>query len=782
MNKYREEEESLQKEMHKELKKRLEDFFEQRGPEDKITFSEGELSELFQLEGKQRGEMTACLDELESEGRLVRNGKGKYRMPDTSSMIKGTIQTIRRGSGFLIPEDGSEDIYISREHLEGAMNGDRVMVRLETGRPRRNGHRSGFVMNILQRCTTEITGTLIRHSSYAFVVSEDRRTGDVYIPEEELAGAAEGDKVRAVITRYADGTTGLRGKIAEIYGRAGDSEAELRSVLHQYHIPESFPKHVTADAHRAIKEVDSGAGAGREDLTEQQIITIDGADAKDLDDAVHVEKKENGNYLLGVHIADVSQYVQEDSPLDREALQRGCSVYLLDAVVPMLPEQLSNGVCSLNENEERLTLSMEAEIDPQGNVVSYRIFESRIRSCARMIYDQVSDILEKSDPELMEKYSAVCPMLFEMKELAEILRAKRVKGGSLDFDLDESCIRLDEKGMPVDIRPAERRTANRLIEEFMLVANQVVAEHFFWLEVPFVYRVHEKPSREKMENFRAFAGTLGYTLRGSLDSIHPAALREILESAQGRPEEGVISRVMLRSMQKADYQPVCSGHFGLGFKYYCHFTSPIRRYPDLMIHRIIKKQLLGELPHTDSGARRLQSQVEEACRISSERERNAIDAERTIEKKKKVQYMSMHLGEQYEGIISGVVSSGFFVELPNTVEGFVPAETLEDDYYELDQQNYRLVGQHTRRVLPVGAAVLVEVERTDLLNDEITLRLVENRTSGISPAPEKKKSRNYGKQRSLEPDQVPDKKNRIRHKKHKHKRRRTKGSGSSGAE
>ena len=393
----------------------------------------------------------------------------------------------------------------------------------------------------------------------------------------------------------------------------------------------------------------------------------------------------------------------------------------------MLPEQLSNGVCSLNQGEDRLTLSMEAHISAAGEILSYRIFESVIRSSARMVYGDVSDIIEHHDEALMKKYEALCPMIFAMDELAGILRDKRMKGGSLDFDIDESYIELDENGVPVDIRPAERRVANRIIEEFMLTANQIVAEHHYWMDVPFAYRVHERPDQDRMESFKAFAGTLGYSLRGSCDNIHPAALRDILIQAEGSDTEGIINRIMLRSMKKADYQPVCEGHFGLGFKYYCHFTSPIRRYPDLFIHRIIKEIIHGEpgsLTVSEKRREELAAKAERACDVSSAQERNAVDAERTIEKKKKAQYMSARIGEQYDGIISGVLNSGFFVELPDTVEGYVSAESLTDDYYSLDADNYRMIGEHTHNVYRVGARVRVQVARVDIITDEIDFIVV----------------------------------------------------------
>ncbi len=748
--KYKNENSMITPERHEEIKNQIIELLE-HGIEQKQddtqerrcsrrALNEPEIAEALGISGAEAGEMVACLDELEAQGIIVQNRRGRYRQPEPDSIKAGEVQITRRGFGFLLPDDGSEDIFLPREDLNGAMNGDRVVVKIDTGRHlSRAGKRYGYVMKITERGVTEVTGTVMSRKNFAFVVSENKRVDDVYIAGNDTLGAKTGDKVRAVITKYPTDEVGLRGRIVEIYGPAGDAKAELKAVLHQYDIPEAFDDEVLAEADAvsanalgsaagtaAVGEPgsrkDSGTYYGREDLRDKLIITIDGPDAKDLDDAVNVEKYDDGTFTLGVHIADVSNYVKEGSLLDKEALKRGCSVYLLDAVVPMLPEQLSNGVCSLNQGEDRLTLSMEAHIGAAGEILSYRIFESVIRSSARMVYGDVSDIIENHDEALMKKYEELCPMIFAMDELATILRNNRMKGGSLDFDIDESYIELDENGAPVDIRPAERRVANRIIEEFMLTANQVVAEHHYWMDVPFAYRVHERPDQDRMESFKAFAGTLGYSLKGSCDNIHPAALRDILIQAEGSDAEGIINRIMLRSMKKADYQPSCEGHFGLGFKYYCHFTSPIRRYPDLFIHRVIKEIIHGEpdsLTVNEKRREALAAAAERACDISSAQERNAIEAERTIEKKKKAQYMSARIGEQYEGIISGVLNSGFFVELPDTVEGYVAAESLMDDYYSLDADNYRMVGEHTHNVYRVGARVRVQVARVDLITDEI---------------------------------------------------------------
>jgi len=710
------------------------------------AYNEEEMAGILELQGKEIGAFVSCLDEMERAGQIIRNKKGRYMLPAVIAAVAGRLQVAKKGFGFLITDDGSEDVFIPKKEMNGALNGDRVLAKLVVDEPS-GEHRVGYVYRILERGTTEVTGVFIPQKKYAFVISDDKRVEDIFIPQEDWNGAKAGDKVRAVITKYPENGIGLRGRVAEIYGKAGDSQAELAAVLRNYGIPEEFPEAVlreaekidqsvaeTAASSESAHELSGGAAGSRRDLRDQLIITIDGADAKDLDDAVNVKKLENGHYLLGVHIADVSHYVRENSELDREALKRGCSVYLLDTVVPMLPKQLSNGICSLNEGVDRLTLSVEIEIDPKGEICGYEIFESVIRSAARMVYSDVSDIIENQDQQLIEKYSHIYEMICDMDRLANILRSKREAGGSLDFDIDESYIQLDEEGVPVDIRPSERRVANRIIEEFMLTANKVIAEHHFWMEIPFVYRVHEKPDPEKMEAFKAFAGTLGYSLKGSTEDVRPKSLRDILSQAEGSDAEGIVNRVLLKSMKKADYQPTCDGHFGLGFTYYCHFTSPIRRYPDLMIHRIIKEVLHGEMD--DEAIKHFSEAAARAAEVSSVQERVAVDAERTIEKKKKAQYMRERIGQEFSGIVSGVLNSGFFVELPNTIEGYVPIETLKDDYYSMDAGNYRIVGERTGKTYRVGDRVDVIVDVVNLATDEIDFR-INNDVSGDEHRPQK---------------------------------------------
>lgn len=610
--------------------------------------------------------------------------------------VVGVIEKHARGFAFLRREEGS-DIFIAPGNLGGAMNGDTAEVTLL---PPYLWTRSkeGVVTKILERAVTEVVGTFQKNRSFGFVVPDDRKLQeDVYIRKDAFRGASSGDKVVAKITQYPDGQHSLEGKVTEIVAKKGQTGSDVLGMIRSYGLFQTFPSRVNAETKaRAKEEITSEEIARRLDLRGETIFTIDGPDAKDLDDAVSVGKLANGNYRLGVHIADVSHYVAEDGWLDREALKRGTSVYLINRVVPMLPKALSNGICSLNAGEDRLTLSCIMEIDAQGNVVDHEIKESIINSKARMIYDDVSDLLEDAEPmrALREKYAFLLDDLRTMGELAQILRHKRKLQGSLDFDLAEAEIELDENEHPTSIHPAERRSANRMIEEFMLIANETVAEHFFWMNYPFVYRVHEKPDPEKMMDLKAFLMNFGIHLKGNPDNIYPKTLADIIAAIEDEPYEGVVNRVMLRTMKKAYYSPECGGHFGLAFRYYCHFTSPIRRYPDLMIHRIIKESVNDHM--TEAKLAKYRDDVVRAADIASRTERKAQELEREVDKLKKCQYMLDHIGEEAEGIVSGVTEFGVYVELPNTVEGMAFARDLRRPYQ---------LGEHVRiRVLDARPA------------------------------------------------------------------------------
>ena len=640
---------------------------------------------------------------------------GQPKKKKNTKLVAGVMQKHKKGFGFVLQEDG-EDIFVPWDSMNGAMNGDQVEVSLLPEAPWRSGKegsRQGIVVHILTRGITEVVGTFEKSNKFGFVVPDDKRIGeDIFIQKKYFYGAERGDKVVATIIKYPDKSNSGEGRITEIISRKGETGGDIKSLIRSHGLSEIFPPKVEEEAKalskRGIRLEDL---TGRRDLRGQVVFTIDGADAKDFDDAVSLSLLPNGNALLGVHIADVTHYVGENSPLDKEALKRGTSVYLLNRVVPMLPESLSNGMCSLNPFEDRLTLSVDMEIDGTGKVINTDIYESVIRSNARFVYDDVSDFLEEGKTLPEGTLSNIPEVLTQMAQLAKLLAAKRDQRGSIDFDLDEARILLDKNGIPVDIGIAERRTANKLIEEFMLLANEVVAERFAKIQAPFVYRVHERPSTEKIQELRLFLNGLGISFPNDAQTIRPTMLKAVLQSSAGKPFERVVHTVTLRSMQKAVYDVNCTGHFGLALKYYCHFTSPIRRYPDLMIHRIIKAFLHNQWDAKTKKHFRIAA--EEAAGQSSAREKISVDIEREAEKMKKAEYMTFHLGEIQPGIISGVGHFGVFVELENTVEGLIRMAALDDDYYDYEPEKHRLIGRRTQKTFTLGDKISVKVAAAD---------------------------------------------------------------------
>ncbi|QIB69980.1 ribonuclease R [Aminipila butyrica] len=672
--------------------------------------------------------------------------KKKNKAAKDAELVQGILSRHKKGFGFVTPEEGTEqvpedgerqDIFIAGKNLNGAMNGDLVSVLL-IPKEETNRSREGIIQQILTHGVTEIVGVFEKNKRFGFVVPDDKHFNneDVFVKKSDWKNAENGDRVVVQITKYPEEGNRAEGRISEIISKKGEPGGDIKGMIRQYNLFQTFPSRVNAEA-KAVsrlkeqKEADFTPIApeelkGRVDLREKNIITIDGPDAKDLDDAVSIEQLPGGNYLLGVHIADVSHYVAEGGAMDKEALKRGTSVYLVDQVIPMLPKALSNGICSLNPDVDRLTLSVSMEIDSTGQVVRHQIFESVIHSAHRMVYDDVSDMLERNAVDLISKYDDIYKDILHMKELADILHKRRDLRGSLDFDFDEAYITLDEAGIPVTVETAERRIANRMIEEFMLIANETVAEHFYWLELPFVYRVHEKPAMDRMDEFKNFVRGFGLTLHGSTENVHPRVLSDMLKEVKGQSYETVVNTVMLRSMKKAFYDVSCDGHFGLGVKFYCHFTSPIRRYPDLIIHRIIKEAIgagIGEKRN-----RQLKKKTEEAAELSSKAERHAQELEREVEKLKKTEYMSYHIGESFEGVISGVTNFGFYVELTNTIEGLVRVESLKDDYYDYEQTKYRLIGQRTHKIYTLGDKVRIQVARAEVNDKEIDFIVAEEET------------------------------------------------------
>lgn len=664
------------------------------------------------------------LDELEAEGKIFKTQKDRYGVPERMNLIVGKLQGNERGYGFVIPDDENiKDIFISADSLNGAMHNDRVIARIN-----RNviGERSaeGEIIRIIERANKTVVGTFESSKYFGFVVPDDRRiSGDIFIPKDEINGAKSGQKVVAEIVLWPRKRRNAEGKIVEIIGDRDEPGADILSIIKQHSLSEEFPERVIRQAKSIEQTVTEEMIKGRRDLRDLRMVTIDGEDAKDLDDAVSIERLPNGNYKLGVHIADVSHYVTEDSPLDKEAFKRGTSVYLVDRVIPMLPKELSNGICSLNPQVDRLSFTVMMEIDLTGKVVDHEIFESVIRTNERMTYTNVYKILVEKDEELSKRYDYLLDDFKAMEELAIILRNKRMQRGSIDFDFDEAKIILDEKGKPIEITKYEITIANKIIEEFMLVCNETVAEYFFWANVPFVYRVHEDPDTDKIESFSEFVHNLGYTLKG-INKIHPRALQDLLGKVKGTREERIISTVMLRSLQKARYSQLNLGHFGLAARYYCHFTSPIRRYPDLIIHRIMKEYLKGQMNQERESY--LIDALPDIARNCSERERVAEEAERDTEELKKVEYMKQYEGQEFEGIISNVTSFGMFVELDNTVEGLVRMSDMDDDYYTFNDKQYCLIGDRTRKVYRIGDVIKVVLAKADVVARKIEFTLARN--------------------------------------------------------
>lgn len=664
---------------------------------------------------------------MEEKGMVVRTRSNRYGVPEKMNLVRGQVSAHAKGFAFVIPDEpGLDDIFIPPGEINDAMNGDTVLVRVSS---RRSGARpEGSIVRILERGMTQVVGTYTESKNFGFVIPDDKKiNGDIFIPKNASMGAVEGHKVVVKITEYPEGRMSAEGEVLQILGHKNDPGVDILSIIHKHQIPTDFPDEVLEQARNVPDSISEKDLENRRDLRNETIVTIDGADAKDLDDAVTVKKLPNGNYKLGVHIADVSHYVTEGSPIDREAFKRGTSVYLVDRVIPMIPHRLSNGICSLNPHVDRLTLSCEMEINDKGTVVNYEIFPSVIRSTERMTYSDVNKILVDQDEELREKYRELVPMFETMAELAAILRKKRFARGAIDFDFKEAQVLVDDEGHPVDVVIRERSVAEKLIEEFMLVANETVAEHFYWMEVPFIYRIHEDPKEDKLHNFFEFITNFGLVVHGTANSVHPRALQEILDEVRGKPEEMVVSTVMLRSMQQAKYYEECLGHFGLSTRFYTHFTSPIRRYPDLIVHRLIHTYLIdGKIdPATQS---KWEERLPEIASHTSKTERRAVDAERETDDLKKAEFMVDKIGEEFDGIISSVTSFGLFVELPNTIEGLVHVSYMVDDYYHYDERQYAMIGERTGNVFRIGDEIRVRV-----INVNIEERAVDFEIVGMKP-------------------------------------------------
>ena len=675
-----------------------------------------ELAILLDVPKESREELKAVLDALMAEGKISVSKKGKYAKAEVFAQT-GVFSAHPRGFGFVAIEGREGDVFVAPDNTKDAMDGDTVQVVVEEAT--KNHKAEAVVVKVLNRANETVIGMFEKSKHFGFVVPDNPRiTVDIFIPEDMDMGAVSGHKVVVKLTSYGSARKNPEGRVIQILGHANDPGVDILSIVKAYGLPESYPEDVmdeVSEVPDALTEdmIAEELEKGRVDLRDVPMVTIDGEDAKDLDDAVSVSKEAvDGRivYHLGVHIADVTHYVKEKSALDKEALKRGTSVYLVDRVIPMLPHRLSNGICSLNAGTDRFALSCLMDLDEKGNVIGHRICETVVKIDKRMTYTAVNAVLQ-GDQAVCEKYREFVPMFLLMNETAKVLRSKRMARGAVDFDFPECKIILDEKGRPKEIKPYERNDANMLIEDFMLAANETVAEDYFWQQIPFLYRTHEKPDEEKIKRFGILINNFGYSIRLQNGELHPKEMQKLLSKVEGTPEEALLSRLALRSMKQAKYTTDCIGHFGLAAKYYTHFTSPIRRYPDLQIHRIIKENLHGNL-----GSKRLshyERLLNEVAVWTSSRERLAEEAERETDKAKKVQYMERRIGEIYDGVISGINNYGFYVELPNTVEGMVRLSDLNGDYYTFDETHYELVGERTRRKFKLGQQIRVQVVAVD---------------------------------------------------------------------
>ena len=715
---------------NKELKNRTKIIYELICDKDYMPMRIKEIAILLQIPRAKREELEAVLDDLVASGKVTVTKRGKYHKAKKSTRrervnkeeyLTGTFISHPKGFGFVEIGDDKDDIYIPIDDVNNAFHMDQVEVKL--GAKPDGKRQEGVIKKVLSHGITEVIGTYEQSGNYGFVVSDNLKIRqDVFIAKEYCKGAKDRDKVIVSLLNYGKKNKSPEGRIKEVLGHQGTPGVDILAIARSYGLPVEFPEKVVNQAKRIAPVVQEGDFSGREDLRHWQCVTIDGEDAKDLDDAITLTK-DGDNYELGVHIADVANYVQENSALDYEALKRGTSTYLIDRVIPMLPKELSNGICSLNAQVDRLTLSCIMNLDGKGKLLKYRIVESVIHVDKRMTYTAVKKILEDKDSETMKEYQDFCPLFERMYELSLILRQKRKRRGSIDFDFPESEIHLDSKGRPIDIRVHEHNTATKIIEDFMLLANETVAKEYCTREIPFLYRTHEEPDMDRMEGVLSFIRNNGVKVEKNKQVITPKEVQKVLTAIEGTAQEPLISRLLLRSMKQARYTTSCSGHFGLAAKHYSHFTSPIRRYPDLQIHRIIKDDIRGRM-----NQRKVEHYVqllEEVASQSSAMERRAEEAERETIKLKKAEYMQAHIGEEMEGVISGVTAWGMYVELYNTIEGLVHVNTLRDDYYIFDEEHYAMVGESSKKTYKLGQTVRVKVQEADIITKTVDFILAE---------------------------------------------------------
>jgi ribonuclease R len=669
------------------------------------------------------GNLESLLQQMETRGQVIRTRKNRYGIPEKMNLYVGTIQGHPKGYAFFIPDIKKDDFFISKENMGGAMHNDRVVVR-PLGFSLRGKRMEGEVIRVLERSNPTVVGVYEKiNRQFGFVIPDEKRLGmDIFIPSAQAKGTHTGDKVVVEITSWPGARRNPEGKIIECFGEAGAPGVDILTIIKKHGLPEEFPRQVIKEASKISLIVSPDDKEGRWDLRDLPMVTIDGEEAKDLDDAVSLEMLTDGTYRLGVHIADVSFYVKENSALDKEAFERGTSVYLVDRVIPMLPPRISNGICSLNAGEDRLAVTVFMEINNEGNVIRYQIGPSVIRVDERMTYTDVRRILEDKDPELCQRYADFILMLQKMQDLCMVLRKRRKVKGALDFDFPESKVTLDKEGHPVDVLLLERSIAEQIIEEFMLIANETVARHLSQMEAPFLYRVHEEPKSEKLEALNEFLHGFGFHIP-TAKGVHPRFFQEILHKVEGRPEKLVVHTVMLRSLQHARYAPNPLGHFGLAEQYYTHFTAPIRRYADLITHRVLWSVMAHGRIHPKR-QKKLEGLMPIYAQQVSERELIAEEAERETVELKQVEYMRGFVGDVFEAIVVSITNFGMFAAISNGIEGLVHVSTMADDYYIFDEKNYTLTGEHTGKVYRVGDKVNVQLVRASIEDKEIDFELV----------------------------------------------------------
>lgn len=703
------------------MEERKEKIFEFIKDKDYTPMKAKEIALLLGVPKNDYNDFLNILKQLEDEYKIRKNRKNRYILVE-EKYYEGYYRKNQKGFGFVKIDE--EEVYISKENSLNALNGDKVLIQIIKDKTKDQSS-EGKVVKILKHEKDTVVGIFQKNQNFGFVIPDDKKFGtDIYISKKNFGKARNNHKVLVKITKYPKDGKKAEGEIVEVLGNVNEAGVDMLSLIKEHKLPAKFPEQVVEEAKKCGNEIDTKDIKNRVDLRDKIIFTIDGEDAKDLDDAVKVEKLENGNYKLDVHIADVSYYVKEDSLLDREALIRGTSIYMLGRVIPMLPRELSNGICSLNAGEDRFTLSCSMEIDSKGKVISGEIYKGIINVTERMNYTDVQKILDGTDEKVLQKYSKYIQEFKNMEELANILKTRRLENGYLNLDIPESKIDLDIDGYVTNISRYETTFAHEIIEQFMLTANETVAEKFFWLDAPFIYRVHKKPDIEKVQELNRFLWNFGLNIKANKDNIYPKEFSKVLEEIKGKEEEKVISTLILRTLKVARYEAENQGHFGIASKYYCHFTSPIRRYPDLFIHRIISKYLEYNYVVDDEFIEKYKEEAENRANQSSEREKIATLVEREAEDIKKAEYMESRIGEEYEGIVSSITPFGMFVELPNTVEGLIRFENLGNEYFIYDEEKKRLIGEHSNTVYKIGDKVNIRVISANKLLRQVDFEII----------------------------------------------------------